>query len=128
MRYIKIPAPVVIDTVVDTKTGKHFEQSFDKFVCFTLLADAKASDSDSSIDKAMSIGAKVRASAVGDVVTVSDEDHEFLQKLATSVQFHPDMKFFLLPLMKAITGAARAAPTVEEPARSNGAHVAAAEA
>lgn len=102
MRYITVPPPVTLEHA----NGPQPKISFADFIRKTLTGDQRVTKDDASVGKWMEVTDSVKDLKPGDVWELSGEAHEFLSDIArTFPNYHPEGKLYLLPLIKAITGA-----------------------
>lgn len=110
MRYITVPPVCPIENAVSQTTGKPAEISFRQFVRNVLVAHNDVTKNDENLRLFMEVADKVKAAESGDVVEVSEAQHEMLSSMARTYQYAPDFKISILPLIRAITSAPDKAP------------------
>lgn len=105
MRYVVIPPPAVV-TDIRKPDGTHPTLTMRDFVR-SLVNAQRVMESDQTIGWFMEIADAFELCEPGQVVALPDELHEFLSGVARSFNYSPEVKLAILPLAKAITGAAR---------------------
>lgn len=117
MRYVTIPPDALI-TGITKHDGDHPTITFAGFVREVLVGHEKVTENDLTIGLFIEIGEAVVA-PVGAVVELTNEQHELLVAVARTFKYSPEAKISILPLVKAITGAATKCPDAAT-ARGNG--------
>lgn len=108
MRYITVPPDVVVEQVTKPD-GTSPTISFKELV-LGLVTDPKVTHTDGSIGLFIDVSDLVKGAATGDVLELTDEQHEFLSGLSRGFGYGAEVKLAILPMLKAITGAAKQRP------------------
>jgi len=108
MRHIVIPRHVVIEAIVKPD-GTHPAFTF-KDLVRAYAGSSKVVESDQTIGWMMEINEAFGDYAPGTVVALPDEQHEFLVGVMRAFKHNDDIKMDLLPLLRAITSAAKERP------------------
>jgi hypothetical protein len=126
-RYIKIPKDVVIDGFKNAK-GDEATQGLVSLIRFVLVNDNKVCESPEALDKFDNIqkafmkanaDGKMIAREPGEVVELEADLFEFFQALILGAQYNPEMKISMLPLLQAVTKAAREKPADDASAKAS---------
>ncbi len=112
MRYITIPEAAVFDDLPNNPTtGKPNQITFAQLLKSVLVTDVKVTADHASLDRYVTLADEGRQKAPGTTWAVSDEDHEFLSKIAKDFPYNADIKLAMLrTLVRAITGASKEKP------------------
>lgn len=116
MRYVTIPAPAVVDNILNKDTRQPITIPFATYIRDILVMDPKITADDASLGKFMEMASSVKSLPAGAVWELSTEQHEFLGGLARGFQYSSDVKLALLPHIRAITSAPAERPLAVKPA------------
>jgi hypothetical protein len=110
MRYVTIPEPLMLECFADPKTGKPpLRYGFDAFLREYIWTWSGWRETADTLDLALQLHSEL-AREPGDVVELTDEEHEKLSIAARAPNYAPTVAGEFLIYLKAIIGAARSRP------------------